>query len=53
MQKMQICTLGWEDALEKEIVTHSSILAWTEKSDGLKYMGSQKRVKHDLVTKQQ
>ena len=24
-----IPSLGWEDALEKEIATHSSILAWT------------------------
>ena len=25
---MQIQSLGWEDPLEKEVVTHSSILAW-------------------------
>ena len=28
MQETQICSLGWEDPLEKEIATHSSILAW-------------------------
>ena len=32
-------SLGWEDPLEKEMATHSSILAWriplTEKTDGL------------------
>ena len=28
MQKMQIPLLGWEDPLEKEMATHSSILAW-------------------------
>ena len=42
-------SLGQEDALEKEIATHSSILAWripwTEEPDGLRSMGSQ-RVRH-------
>ena len=37
---------SWEDPLEKEMATHSSILAWkilwTEEPDGLQYMGSQK-----------
>ena len=27
-QEMQVQSLGWEDALEEEIATHSSILAW-------------------------
>ena len=44
----------WEDALEKEIATHSSIFAWeiswTEEPVRLQSMGSQ-RVGHDLVTK--
>ena len=26
--KMQVLALGWEDPLEEEIATHSSILAW-------------------------
>ena len=43
-------SLGWEDALEKGLATHSSILAWTipwtEEPGGLQSMGSQ-RVKHD------
>ena len=34
---------GWEDSLEKEMATHSSILAWeipwTEESGGLQFMG--------------
>ena len=34
MQETQVQTLGWEDPLEKKMVTHSSILArkipWTE-----------------------
>ena len=37
---------GWEDPLEKEIATHSSILAWripwTEEPGGLQSMGSQR-----------
>ena len=37
--------LGWEDHLEKEMATHSSILAWeipwTEESGGLQSTGSQ------------
>ena len=42
--------LGWEDPLEKEMATHSSILAWripwTEEPGGLQSTGSQ-RVGHD------
>ena len=45
----QIQSLGWKDPLEKEMVTHSSILAWkmswTEEPGGLQSMGSQ-RVGH-------
>ena len=43
-------SLGWEDALEKEMATHSHILAWkiswTEEPGGLQSMGLQ-RVEHD------
>ena len=28
MQETQVQPLGWEDSLEKEMVAHSSILAW-------------------------
>ena len=28
MQETQVRPLGWEDPLEKEMATHSSILAW-------------------------
>ena len=28
MQETRICYLGWEDPLEEEMATHSSILAW-------------------------
>ena len=56
MQETQIQSLGWEDPLEKEVATCSSILAWkipwTEEPGGLQSMASQ-RVGRDLVTKQQ
>ena len=39
MQKTQVLSLGWKDPLEKEMATHSSILAyripWTEEPGGL------------------
>ena len=42
---MQVQSLGWEDPLEKEIATHSSILTWkiprTEDPGRLWSMGSQ------------
>ena len=48
--------LGREDPLEKEMATHSSILAWeipwAEEPGGLQSMGSQ-RVRQDLAAKQQ
>ena len=28
MQETQVQSLGWEDSLEKEMATHSNILAW-------------------------
>ena len=47
---------GWEDPLEKEMATHSSILAWemlwTEEPGGPQSVRSQ-RVRHDLATGQQ
>ena len=45
MQETRVLFLGWEDPLEKETITHSSILAWripwTEEPCGLQSMGSQ------------
>ena len=39
-------SLGWEDALEEEMATYSSVLAWempwTEEPGGLRSMGSQR-----------
>ena len=50
MQETQVLSLDWEDPLEKEVETHSIILAWetpwTEEPGGLQSMGSQ-RVEHD------
>ena len=50
MQETQIRSLHWEDTLEEEMATHSSILAWripqTEEPGGLQSMGPQK-VRHD------
>ena len=50
MWETRVQSLGQEDLLEKEIVTHSSILAWkipwTEEPGRLQSMGSQ-RVRHD------
>ena len=50
MQETQVQFLGQEDPLEKDMVIHSSTLAWkipwTEKPDRLQSMGSQ-RVGHD------
>ena len=46
MQETQVRFLGWEDPLEKEMATHSSILAWripwTEEPGKLQSMESQK-----------
>ena len=53
MQETWVCSLGWEDPLEKEMATHSSILAWripwTEESGSIQSMGLQ-RVGNDWVT---
>ena len=50
MQETQVRSLGQEDLLEKEMATHSSILAWeisgTEEPGRLQSMGSQ-RVGHN------
>ena len=52
-QETQVLSLGWEDALEKGMVTHSSILAWTiprtEELGGLQSMGL-KKVRHNCAT---
>ena len=54
MQDLQVESLGQEDTLEKEMATHSSILAreipCMEDSGRLQSMGSQ-RVRQNLTTK--
>ena len=54
-QETWVQSLGREDPLEKEMATHSSIVAWripwTEEPGGLQSMGH-KRVRYDLATKQ-
>ena len=48
-QEMRVRSLGLEDALEKEMATHSSILAWRipwTEEPGRQFMGSQ-RVRHN------
>ena len=46
LQEAQVKSLGWEDPLEKEKTTHSSILArkipWTEESGRLESIGAQR-----------
>ena len=53
MQETWVQSLGWEDTLEKEMATHSSILAWKipwmEEPGWLLSMGSQ-RVGHDWLS---
>ena len=50
MLKTKVLSLNWDNPLEKEMLTHSSILAWkipwTEKPSGLQSMGSP-RIGHD------
>ena len=54
-QETWVRSLGWEDPLDKEMSTHSSILAWrspwTEEPVGYSPKGC-KRVGYNLVTKQ-
>jgi len=56
MPEMQVWPLVQKDSLEKEMATHSSILAWRtqrrEEPGRLESMGCQ-RLGHNLVTEQQ
>ena len=53
MQETWVQSLGWENPLQEEMTTHSSILSWripwTEEPDWLRSMGSQ-RVRQTEVT---
>ena len=48
-RETQVRSLGWDDPLEKEMATHSSILAWripwTEEPGGLQSRGSQSQTR--------
>ena len=50
LSAVKVLSLGWEDLLEKQMATHSSILAWrisgTEEPGRLQSKGSQK-VRYD------
>ena len=56
-QETWVRSLGQEDPLQKEMATHSNILAWkipwTAEPGGLHSLWGCKRVGHDLATKQQ
>ena len=55
IQETGVRSLGWEDPMEKEMATHSSILAWkipwTEKPGPLQSVHGVSRVGHNLATK--
>ena len=51
MQEIQVPSLGWEDPLEKEMVTHSSIFAWKIPWTEEPGPWGRKRVRHDLAAK--
>ena len=55
MQETWVRSLGLEDSLEKEMATHSSILAWripwTKEPGGLQSMGHQERLRANACVK--
>ena len=54
MQETWVLSLGWEDPLEKEMATHSSILAgeipWTEEPGGLQSRGSHSQTRLEQLS---
>ena len=56
VQETRVQSLGQEDPLEKEMATHSSILAWripwTEEPGRIQSIGSQKKIRQNLATTQ-
>ena len=56
MEEMWVLSLCWEDPLEKEMATHSRILAWripwTEEPGGLQSVGSQSQTRLTLISRQ-
>ena len=57
MQETQDGSLSWEDPLEKEVATHSRILAWkvpgTEEPGGLQSVGPQRVGAHFIPSESQ
>ena len=51
MQEMQVQSLDQEDTLEKEIASHSTVLAWEIPWTDIPWAG--KRARQDLAAKQQ
>ena len=51
MQETQVRSLGWDDPLEKEMVTHSSILAWRIPMDRGAWRATVQRVSESNTTK--
>ena len=55
MQETQVRSQGGEDPLEKEMATHSSVLAWriswTEEPGGVQSMGLQSRTRQGTHTR--
>ena len=54
MQEIQVQSLGWEDALEKGMATHSNIILawripWAEEPGELEFIESH-RVRHERMT---
>ena len=54
MQETRVQSLGWEDSLEKEMATHSGILAWrilwTEEPGGPRFIGTHRTWLKQLST---
>ena len=54
VQEMRVRSLGWEDPLEIEMATYSSILTWeipwTEELGGLQSMGHKSRIQRSNYT---
>ena len=52
MKEMQVGSLGWEDALEKGMATHSNILAWRIPMDRGAWWATVgvQRVRHNSAT---
>ena len=48
IQKMRVRSPGWEDPLEKEVTTHSSVLAWTNAMEGGAWRATVRKIAKEL-----